>query len=79
MDALFPCSQPWRRSSLTAAHGIACAQGHTAEVTGIAWSPDGQSLATACDDRTVRVRGAGARLWVPGGAAGAGELWRAVP
>jgi WD40 repeat protein len=28
---------------------------HTAEVTGLAWSPDGTQLATACDDRTVRV------------------------
>jgi hypothetical protein len=30
-------------------------RGHTAEVTGLAWSPDGTQLATACDDRTVRV------------------------
>lgn len=30
-------------------------RGHTAEVTGISWSPDGDALATACDDRTVRV------------------------
>ncbi|KAI7845338.1 hypothetical protein COHA_001045 [Chlorella ohadii] len=30
-------------------------RGHTAEVTGLSWSPDGESLATACDDRTVRV------------------------
>lgn len=30
-------------------------KGHTAEVTGISWSPDGTQLATACDDRTVRV------------------------
>ncbi|KAL4432387.1 hypothetical protein ABPG77_001686 [Micractinium sp. CCAP 211/92] len=30
-------------------------KGHTAEVTGLAWSPDGTQLATACDDRTVRV------------------------
>ncbi|PSC75857.1 Transducin beta 2 [Micractinium conductrix] len=30
-------------------------KGHTAEVTGLAWSPDGTQLATACDDRTVRL------------------------
>lgn len=30
-------------------------KGHTAEVTGLSWSPDGTALATACDDRTVRI------------------------
>lgn len=24
-------------------------------MTGLAWSPDGQALATACEDRTIRV------------------------
>lgn len=30
-------------------------QGHTAEVTGINWSPDGQQLVSASRDRTVRI------------------------
>ena len=34
---------------------VAGLRGHTDAVTGLAWSPDGASLATACEDRTVRV------------------------
>ncbi len=34
---------------------VAALQGHGDVVTGLGWGPDGQALATACDDRTIRV------------------------
>ena len=55
-------SPPFPRRSLGGVDKQSCSKlfiaglrGHTDAVTGLAWSPDGASLATACEDRTVRV------------------------
>ncbi len=39
---------------------LAVMKGHTDCVTSVAWSPDGQRLATASYDKTAAVRGLGA-------------------
>jgi hypothetical protein len=36
-------------------HFVKTLKGHTDTVNGLAFSPDGRALATACDDRTLRV------------------------
>ena len=75
-----PPPRPWNRASADGAHWLpqkvaATLEGHTDQVAGVAFSPDGVLLATAGGDKAVRVWEVASGRTVHVLAAGADRLW----